>query len=442
MVEGLTEHVLIAAMYATASASRLWEDRPSPPLVQAALDAPDTGPTAGDIHRIFSTRAPSKTHPVVRPIQLVSWDAMDAPPATTEVHILKHQDIWWTVEWDDHGKARRATAHASDDAVLPPPRGMDGLRLAARVPHTPETAWKAPHYAVHWAQGAPGGPLPPVRTPAWTRNATHYTAHMRRHRAVTGQRLLTWPTDPPDALQEAEEVLGLMTKQVLQLEDIVPTSKPDVSATREHPVLAPGHAPVQQPQGAPDKRGQPNARRRQGAKKRKAPAQAKSATKQKANSKSWTTEEAAALYPEYAIGTRPRAPPSGYGPQVRSSTGTASPGTTRGSRSASSGTQPAPTTRRWGAPSTSGGTETVVRWSPCRYAAPTRSTSTALSARAKSTVHGPYRSPRSGTARHPQLRVSSTSSKPDKARAGHGSPPQLPVPSNRCLQKLTPASTS
>ena len=28
MVEGLTEHVLIAAMYAAASASRLWEDRP------------------------------------------------------------------------------------------------------------------------------------------------------------------------------------------------------------------------------------------------------------------------------------------------------------------------------------------------------------------------------------------------------------------------------
>ena len=103
MVEGLTEHVLIAAMYATASASRLWEDRPSPPLAQAPQDAPDTGPTAEDIHQILNMRAPPKTHPAVRPIQLVSWDAMDAPPTTTEVHILKHRDTWWTVEWDDHG---------------------------------------------------------------------------------------------------------------------------------------------------------------------------------------------------------------------------------------------------------------------------------------------------------------------------------------------------
>ena len=53
MVEGLTEHVLIAAMYATASASRLWEDRPSPPLAQAAHDAPDAGPTAEDIQQIL-----------------------------------------------------------------------------------------------------------------------------------------------------------------------------------------------------------------------------------------------------------------------------------------------------------------------------------------------------------------------------------------------------
>ena len=80
MVEGLTEHVLIAAMYATASASRLWEDCPSPPLAQAAQDPPDTGPTAEDIHQIVNMRAPPKTHPQVRPIQLISWDAMDAPP--------------------------------------------------------------------------------------------------------------------------------------------------------------------------------------------------------------------------------------------------------------------------------------------------------------------------------------------------------------------------
>ena len=308
IVEGLTEHVLIAAMYPTASASRLWEDCPSPPLAQAAQDAPDTGPTAEDIHQILNMRASPKTHPQVRFIQLVSWNAMDAPPATTEVQILKHRDTWWTVEWDDHGAVRRATAHARDDEVPPPPCRGDRLRLAARVPHTPEAASEALHYALYWAQGAPEGPLPPERTPAWTRHATRYTAHMRRHGAGTGHRLLTWPTDPPDALQEAEEVLGLMTKQVFQLKDTVPTSKPDVPAAHEHPVFAPGHAPVQQPRGAPPQRGQPNARRRQGAKKRKAPAQAKPAPKPRAKWKSWTKEEAAALYPEYAIGTRVQLP--------------------------------------------------------------------------------------------------------------------------------------
>ena len=137
MVEGRTEHVLIAAVYPTASASRLWEDRPSLPLAQAAQDAPDT---AEDIHQILNMRAPPKTHPQVGPIQLVSWDAMDAPPTTTEVYILKHRDTWWTVEWDEHIKVRRATAHAPDDEVPPPRRGEDRLRLAARIPHAPEAA--------------------------------------------------------------------------------------------------------------------------------------------------------------------------------------------------------------------------------------------------------------------------------------------------------------
>ena len=92
------------------------------------------------------------------------------------------------------------------------------------------------------------------------------------------------------------------------MKDTVPTSKPDVPATREHPVFAPGHASVHQPQGAPPQRGQPNARRRPGAKRRKAPAQAKPAPKPKAKPKTWTEEEAAALYPEYAIGTRVQLP--------------------------------------------------------------------------------------------------------------------------------------
>ena len=99
-----------------------------------------------------------------------------------------------------------------------------------------------------------------------------------------------------------------MIKQVFQLEGAVPTSKPDVPATRAHPVLAPGHAPVEQPQGAPPQRVRPNARRRQGAKKRKAPTQAKPAPKPKAKRRRSTAEEAVALYPEYAIGTRVQLP--------------------------------------------------------------------------------------------------------------------------------------
>ena len=118
---------------------------------------------------------------------------------------------------------------------------------------------------------------------------------MRHHGAHAGQRFLTWPMDPPDALQAAEETLGIMTKQLLQLTDAVPTSKPDVPAPREHPVFTPGHAPEQQPQGAASKRGRPNTRRRQGAMKHKAPTQAKPAPKLKP--KSCTREEAAALYP-------------------------------------------------------------------------------------------------------------------------------------------------
>ena len=275
----------------------------SPALPQAAQDTPSTGPTTEDIHQLLNMRAPPKTHPVVRPIQLNSWGAMDAPPGTRGVHIVKHRDIWWTVEWEDHGKVRRAAAHASDDQVPPPPRGGDRLRLAARVPHSREAAWEALHYALYWAQGAPVGPLPSGRTTALTRHATRCTAPMRRHGADTGQRFLTWPTNSPDAPQAAEETVAIMTNQVFQLKDAVPTSKPDVPATGEHPVFAPGHAPAQQPQSVPPQQVRPTAQRCEGAKKRKAPTRTKAARKPKARRKSWTQAAAAALYPEYAIGT-------------------------------------------------------------------------------------------------------------------------------------------
>ena len=187
MVKGLTEHVLIAAMYATASASRLCEDRSSPPLAQAAQDAPDTRPTAEDIHRVLSTRAPSKTHPQVRPIKLVSWDAMDAPPATAEVHILKHRDIWWTVEWDDHGKIRGAVAHAPDDEV--PPRTTWREPLATCRPRPPHPRGSLGSAALRPLLGAGGarGPPPPgthpsVDTPRHPLHGPHAPPRSR-HRA-------------------------------------------------------------------------------------------------------------------------------------------------------------------------------------------------------------------------------------------------------------------
>ena len=99
-------------------------------------------------------------------------------------------------------------------------------------------------------------------------------------------------------------------------------------------------------------------------------------------------------------------------------------------------------TRRWGEPSNSGETKTVVRWSPYNCASPTQSTSPAPSTRGKSTTHCPCHSPRSGATRRPQLRVSSTSSTHDGARAGDGPPPRPQVPSSQRVQKPTAASTS
>ena len=191
MMEGLIEHVLIAAMYATASTSRLWEHRPSPPLAQAAQDAPSTGPTAEDMHQILNMRASPKTHPLVRPIQLISWDAMDAPPATTEVQILKHRDIWWTVQRDDHAKVRRAAAHAPK-RPSPAPTTRRGP-LATRRPRPPHPRGSLRSAALSPLLGAGGarGPLPTEPTPAWTRHATRYTAPLHRHGARTGHRLLT-----------------------------------------------------------------------------------------------------------------------------------------------------------------------------------------------------------------------------------------------------------
>ena len=114
MVQGLIEQVRITAMYATAANADLWEDRPAPE-VHAAHTSTGQGPTMEDTNHVLNMRAPPKTHQVVRLIQLVSWNAMDAPPAIKEVHILKHRDARWTVERDNNGKARRATTPTPND---------------------------------------------------------------------------------------------------------------------------------------------------------------------------------------------------------------------------------------------------------------------------------------------------------------------------------------
>ena len=54
----------------------------------------------------------------------------------------------------------------------------------------------------------------------------------------------------------------------------------------------------------------------------------------------------------------------------------------------------------------------------------------------------PLPQPQKRNRKAPAAQGSSTSSTPDGARAGHGPPPQLPVPRNRHLRKPTPASTS
>ena len=61
MVEGLTEHVLITAMYATSSASRLPEDRPSPPLAQAPPRTSTKSSTCEHPRRPTPKSAPSSS---------------------------------------------------------------------------------------------------------------------------------------------------------------------------------------------------------------------------------------------------------------------------------------------------------------------------------------------------------------------------------------------
>ena len=240
-----------------------------------------------------------------------------------------------------------------------------------------------------------------------------------------------------------------MTKQVFQLADAAPMSKPHVPSTREHPVFIPGHVPVRQPQGAAPQRGRPNAWHCQGTSKHKAPTQPKPAPKPRP--KSWTREEAAALYPEFAVDTRVQLPfefLTAAGPSTWIwATGEVThryrvTGEHQGLEIHVKWEPVTPTKRRGGEPSNSSWTQTVGRWSPCNCAPPTKGTSRAAHTAAKSTAHGPCHNPRTRITRRLQLRVSSTSSTPDGARAGDGPPPRPLVPRRQRQRKPTPASTS
>ena len=138
-------------MYATAAASRLWEDHPSPPLAQAAQDAPSPEPTNEDIHQVLHMRAPTKTHARSAPsssLARTQWTLPRPPRKYTSSNTGTSGGQWsgTTTVWSNGG-----AAHVPDDEVPPPPRGGDRLRLATRVPDTPEAAWEALHYALYCA---------------------------------------------------------------------------------------------------------------------------------------------------------------------------------------------------------------------------------------------------------------------------------------------------
>ena len=112
MLEGLTQHVLIAAIYATASASRRWEDRPSPPLAQAAQDVPA---------RALPPRTSTKSSTCEHPGRRTPWSASSSSSAGTQWTAPRSprkstsSNTRWTVDGDNHGKVRRAAAQAPDD---------------------------------------------------------------------------------------------------------------------------------------------------------------------------------------------------------------------------------------------------------------------------------------------------------------------------------------
>ena len=157
MVEGLTEHVLIAAMYATASASRLWEDRPSPPLAQAAQDAPDAGPTAEEIHQILNMREPRR--PTLR----------SAPSSSSA-----------GTQWMPPRPPRRSTSSSTGT-----PGGRWNGTTTARSDgqrHTPPTTKSRPHHAEETACDSPHASPTPQRQPG-KRCTTPSTGRRGRQKA-------------------------------------------------------------------------------------------------------------------------------------------------------------------------------------------------------------------------------------------------------------------
>ena len=104
----------------------------------------------------------------------------------TEVHILKHRDTWWTVEWDDHGKVRRATAHAPTTKSRP--HHAEGTACDSRT-HPPGPRGSLRSAALRPLLGAggarrtpPPGTHPSVDTPRHPLHGPHAPPR-GRHRA-------------------------------------------------------------------------------------------------------------------------------------------------------------------------------------------------------------------------------------------------------------------
>ena len=157
MVERLTEHVLIAAMYATASASRLWEDRPSPPLAKQRR----TPPT-----QALPPRTSTKSSTCEQPRRPTLRSAPSGSSAGTP--------------WTPPRPPRRSTSSNTGT----PGRRWNGTTTARSdgQRHAPPTTKSRPHHAEGTACDSPQASPTPQKQPG-KRCTTPSTGHRGRQKA-------------------------------------------------------------------------------------------------------------------------------------------------------------------------------------------------------------------------------------------------------------------